>query len=174
MPAKRLWAEQMACRRMFRGLCANISSCRRPMPGCCCLGNGNSDKSQMPSLCQCQALCPVPLTYRATEHMPHAERAQRACKTYTHVYSVLYGPLSWQGYVSRESSWHELHVSICLQWVQPIAELVQCQLQVLESLRMTAFFSWHCVNLGACLGKLLENVLSSGSSFCLNKNYTSF
>lgn len=55
----------------------------------------------------------------------HTLRGRRGhAQTYTHVYSVLYGPLSWQGYVSRESSWHELHVSICLQWVQPIAELV--------------------------------------------------
>lgn len=45
-------------------------------------------------------------------------------QTYTHMYSVLYGPLSWQGYVSRESSWHEHRVSIGLQWVQPIAELI--------------------------------------------------
>lgn len=43
-------------------------------------------------------------------HRGHAQ-------TYTHMYSVLYGPLSWQGYVSRESSWHETHISIGLQWI---------------------------------------------------------
>lgn len=80
----------MACKRMFLGLCANITSCRQPMPGCCCLGNGNSDRSRMPSLCQCQALCPLPLTYSASEHMPYAERAQRAC---TNIYPRVLSPI---------------------------------------------------------------------------------
>lgn len=94
----------------------------------------------------------------------HTLRGRRGhAQTYTHMYSALFELLNWQGYIIRESYWHGTHVSIGLQCVQPIAEQVWCQLQALESLGATDLCSWHGLNLGAYLGKLLQ------ISVCLEK-----